>query len=168
MPIDTTPYYGPIDRYKAGQIITPDDINDLSGVIGAKEADDTLYLYAHDGTGSDWTTTSTVATAIDNTAFAHSFKVRNSGPVLVLFFGSVKGGSEMWYSIGRDGDGVDVPENFLITCLQSNYMPLTVAKYYINLSKGYHTFRVYWKSVSGAAIYLDAATKPRFMIAEGL
>jgi len=166
--------YSSLDDMKVGQLV-----NHNAGAAGSIEQlrqnvevlhDRNIEQYFHDGTGSDWTTTSTQLVAIDAGAFQLTITT-NGGPVMTWFHGSTRraAGSAFYvfFTILRVGDPVDAYE--------PNHpqwgkwwKPISVWKPYPFLPAGTHTFSVYWMISGGTvAAELRASSKPCFTVWEG-
>lgn len=166
--------YAALDDFKVGQMA-----NHTAGAAGSiEQLRQNMYVlharnieqYQHDGTGSDWTTTSTSLVAVDAGAFELTITT-NGGPVMTWFHGSTRRATGtahyVYFTIMREGDPVDAYEpNF--PQWATTWKPISVWKPYPLLPAGTHTFTVYWQ-ISGGSVAADlqAASKPSFQVWEG-
>ncbi len=166
--------YSSLDDMKVGQLV-----NHNAGAAGSIEQlrqnvyvlhDRNIGQYFHDGTGSDWTTTSAQLTKIDAGAFQLTV-TSNGGPIMTWFHGSTRRATGsahyVFMTIMREGDPVDAYEpNF--PQWATTWKPISCWKPYWNLPAGEHTFAVYWMISGGSvAAELQAASKPCFTVWEG-
>lgn len=132
--------------------------------------DRNIEQYVHDGTGSDWTTTSEQLVAVDATKFQLTITT-NGGPVMTWFQGSTRRATGVahyvFFTVLRIGDPVDAYEpNF--PQWATTWKPVAVWKPYPFLPAGTHVFSVYWMISGGTvAAGLQAASKPSFQVWEG-
>lgn len=157
---------GQMANHEAGAAGSIEQLRQNVEVLHARN----IEQYVHDGTGSDWTTTSQQLVKIDAAAFQLTITT-NGGPVMTWFHGSTRrnGGSAYYtyFTIMREGDPVDAYEpNFPIWAFL--WKPISVWKPYPMLPAGTHTFAVYWM-ISGAGnnAALQAASMPHFEVWEG-
>lgn len=166
--------YYELPDFKVGQMA-----NHEAGEAGSMEQlrqnvqvlhDRNIEQYFHDGTGSNWNTTSAQLVKIDATKFQLTITT-NGGPVMTWFHGSVRratGSAQYIYlTIMREGDPVDAYEpNF--PQWATTWKPISCKKPYPFLPAGEHTFAVYWM-ISGGSVQADlqAGTKPHFTVWEG-
>lgn len=166
--------YVSLDDFKVGQMA-----NHEAGAAGSIEQlrqnvevlhSRNLEQYIHDGTGSDWTTTSTQLVKVDAGAFELTITT-NGGPVMTWFQGSTRRATGsafyVFFTIMREGDPVDAYEpNF--PQWANLWKPIDCWKPYPFLEAGTHTFSVYWM-ISGGSVQaeLQAASKPQFHVWEG-
>lgn len=166
--------YASLPDFKVGQMV-----NHEAGEAGSLEQlrqnvyvlhERNLEQYIHDGTGSDWTTTSAQLVAVDTGAFQLTITT-NGGPVTAWFHGSTRRASGsayyVFFTIMREGDPVDSYEaNF--PQWANRWKPISAWKNYPFLPAGTHTFTVYWMISGGTvAAELQAASKPQFHVWEG-
>lgn len=166
--------YAELSNFKVGQMA-----NHTAGAAGSIEQlrqnmyvlhDRNIEQYMHDGTGSNWSTTSTSLVEVDTGAFQLTITT-NGGPVMTWFHGSVRratGSAQyVFFTIMREGDPVDAYEpNF--PQWATTWKPISCKKPYWNLPAGTHTFTVYWMISGGTvAAELQAASKPSFQVWEG-
>lgn len=166
--------YSALDEVKVGQMAnhsaaTPGSIEQLRQNIQVLH-DRNIEQYFHDGTGSDWSTTSTQLVAVDAAKFQLTI-TSNGGPIMTWFHGSTRRASGsafyVFFTILRIGDPVDAYEpNF--PQWANRWKPISVWKPYPFLPAGDHTFSVYWMISGGTvAAELQAASKPTFTVWEG-
>lgn len=133
--------------------------------------DTNISMYRHDGSGSNWTSTSAVMTPIDNTLFNRAITTQG-GPVMAIFYGVYKAtsGSLAWFGINRVGDDIINDEQPLgLLYVGNSWKAVTVIKPYPDLPAGTYNFRPLWRRFSGAGtMTLEALTKPWFAVIESL
>lgn len=134
--------------------------------------DTNISIYKHNGSGVDWTSTSTVMTPVDNTLFNRSLTT-NGGPVVAIFFCTFKltAAGAMWFSIHRVGEDIESDEQPLSLAYMNSgvWKPHTLIKPFPNLPAGTHNFRVMWKRVTGTGtMTIEALTKPWLAAVESI
>jgi hypothetical protein len=163
--------------FKVGQLVTHVAAAEKGSLESLRQNLDFLHKrsnavkYVHDGTGADWTTTSTEMIDIDATKFYLTI-VSTGGPILTWFQGSNRrsGGSAYYtyFTIARVGDLFDNAEpNYPLWA--NRWKPIALWKPYWNLEAGSHTFTVRWQisgGTLGTALKADAC--PAFYVIEGM
>lgn len=164
------------EDYRVGQLITHVAAEPIASLEVLRGNLDFLHTknmasYLHDGTGSDWTTTSTVLTDLDATKFKLTL-TSTGGPIMTWFQGAVRRASGsayyMFFTIVREGDPIDAIEpNYPM--YGNNWKNISLLRPYWNLPAGDHVFTVRWQISGGTvAASLKADAKPFFVVIEGI
>lgn len=129
---------------------------------------------------SDYTTTSTIFTDVDNTAGRFNLTIETTGgDVMVGFIGSVRistttGDDNVWFNIMVDANDLIPDDGFAVYSPQDAYVvPVGFVYLVTDLSAGSHSFKLRWKVISGrtATLYAGAGTAnfnvhPQFWVRE--